>query len=50
MYLGNRVQDVSKDYASNMEELLEELKARALERTETRKVDEKTGEETAGWS
>lgn len=35
---------------SNMEEFLEELKVRGVERTETRKVDEKTGEETVGWS
>lgn len=33
-----------------MEEFLEELKVRGVERTETRKVDEKTGEETVGWS
>lgn len=33
-----------------MEEFLEELKVRGVELTETRKVDEKTGEETVGWS
>lgn len=47
--LGNRVAD-ARDHASNMEEFLEELKVRGVERTETRKVDEKTGEETVGWS
>lgn len=47
--LGNRVAD-ARDHASNMEEFLEELKIRGVERTETRKVDEKTGEETVGWS
>lgn len=47
--LGNRVAD-ARDHASNMEEFLEELKVRGVELTETRKVDEKTGEETVGWS
>lgn len=47
--LGNRVAD-ARDHASNMEEFLEELKIRGVERTETRKVDKKTGEETVGWS
>lgn len=47
--LGNRVAD-ARDHASNMDEFLEELKVRGVERTETRKVDEKTGEETVGWS
>ena len=47
--LGNRVAD-ARDHASNMEEFLEELKVRGVERTETRKVDERTGEETVGWS
>lgn len=40
----------ARDHASNMEEFLEELKVRGVERTETRKVDERTGEETVGWS
>lgn len=47
--LGNRVAD-ARDHASNMEEFLEELKVRGVELTETSKVDEKTGEETVGWS
>ena len=47
--LGNRVAD-ARDHASNMEEFFEELKVRGVELTETRKVDEKTGEETVGWS
>ena len=47
--LGNRVAD-ARDHAGNMEEFLEELKVRGVELTETRKVDEKTGEETVGWS
>ena len=47
--LGNRVAD-ARDHASNMEEFLEELKVRGVEMTETRKVDERTGEETVGWS
>lgn len=47
--LGNRVAD-ARDHASNMEEFLEELKVRGVELNETRKVDEKTGEETVGWS
>ena len=47
--LGNRVAD-ARDHASDMEEFLEELKVRGVELTETRKVDEKTGEETVGWS
>ena len=40
----------ARDHASNMEEFREELKVRGVELTETRKVDEKTGEETVGWS
>lgn len=47
--LGNRVAD-ARDHAGNMEEFLEELKVRGVELTETRKVDEETGEETVGWS
>lgn len=47
--LGNRVAD-ARDHAGNMEEFLEELKVRGVELTETRKVDEKSGEETVGWS
>lgn len=47
--LGNRVAD-ARDHASNMEEFLEELKVRGVELTETRKPDEKTREETVGWS
>ena len=47
--LGNRVAD-ARDHAGSMEEFLEELKVRGVELTETRKVDQKTGEETVGWS
>ena len=47
--LGNRVAD-ARDHAGNMEEFLEELKVRGVELTETRKVDERTGDQTVGWS
>ena len=40
----------ARDHAGDMEEFLEELKVRGVELTETRKVDERTGEETVGWS